>query len=979
MSLRGKLIVPWILTAPFLVSCSNQGFQVASHNSVDSATHVLESPLKPTTPPSAPNTVIMTESDRRTERRVTLAQLDVRFENIFVKANFSRPEKTIDVKFDLVRSTGRVAYQMTGQFREGVATLELADPDRRNEQRYFRGVARCVNQCGQVVIDLFFRSETRDFRAQFESDVHPDYRAARPTLPDSSENEAPRRGENPGDSRSSSEDRGEDGEGADIPGEPGEWVEPVLPRGFLHETAPLVDDRRLPPQDPASPSGGNQGQPAAGQEGAQATVAVPPGRETPSAGAPSNNQNLLNPSVPSNQLPSADQFSEEDEQLVERENGQRATVNAPGVTSPSAVQPAARPSGGPTQPRMEDPEGTSEATTVAPTSRVRMEDPEGTSEATTLTPEQIRMAQANQVILDRRAEIQQLAQNADEVRRIEAQRRLEEDNRRQEQRARDRALAESRIREMAQRQADLLAQREEALRRGRERQERNNSPPSRNQPRMLDPEGSPEAAQVALEQAALKEEEERLRNERQESETQAQRAAEVARLSILDAEDLELGRGLLLNLQKYEEERQRRQRWIEQEQMRRAQERRDETRLSQEREQARAREIQRQQEEINRLAREYERGYLAFREAEERRQARLQRLEELARIGALPSQIKRRLDLYSDRLRAERGSMNALAEYERQNQALPLPPAHVPPPASANRPSPSTGSPAAPSRPSGPAPAPSQPSPAPSQARPAAPSSNIPRFAGTAREQREWGFQTPQAAVVSFVERVWGEACEATNVSERFPLFPCPNLGSRHRGKAEGHYGMVWGGRNLRGNLIDGSQMQTSETYQYLTRRNFGAGITVLFLEALSRQIQRIFPSEKMQMGDISAQRGGKIDPHKSHQNGLDIDLYTFKHSRRSFDAVKNWQLIKMIFSYGIVHRVYTSRENKRELCLEAKRQGELESHQGVLQRVVFVENHQLHFHIRMQCTPHNFQTCQTDGSTLRADELCGSSHYRVN
>ena len=71
-------------------------------------------------------------------------------------------------------------------------------------------------------------------------------------------------------------------------------------------------------------------------------------------------------------------------------------------------------------------------------------------------------------------------------------------------------------------------------------------------------------------------------------------------------------------------------------------------------------------------------------------------------------------------------------------------------------------------------------------------------------------------------------------------------------------------------------------------------------------------------LGDISRKGGGRFPPHRSHQNGLDVDLGYYhlgevskdrftKITKRNFDKVRTWALIKRLLESGEVQYIFMS------------------------------------------------------------------------
>src|SRR5688572_13813342 len=82
-------------------------------------------------------------------------------------------------------------------------------------------------------------------------------------------------------------------------------------------------------------------------------------------------------------------------------------------------------------------------------------------------------------------------------------------------------------------------------------------------------------------------------------------------------------------------------------------------------------------------------------------------------------------------------------------------------------------------------------------------------------------------------------------------------------------------GRPNRGRLINGVALPEAEGIEIMNpERNFGTRVTVDSLLAAVAEVRATHPNTPpLRVGDISRAPGGYIRPHRSHQNGLDVDL----------------------------------------------------------------------------------------------------------
>ncbi len=134
---------------------------------------------------------------------------------------------------------------------------------------------------------------------------------------------------------------------------------------------------------------------------------------------------------------------------------------------------------------------------------------------------------------------------------------------------------------------------------------------------------------------------------------------------------------------------------------------------------------------------------------------------------------------------------------------------------------------------------------------------------------------------------------------------PTRSLGAPNRGKLEGGVplpeGDSWRLRQRRvrvyGNkVMVESLMQAFEAY--------GAAFT---------------DAPEVRLGDLSDRNGGRLSPHKSHRTGRDVDIgyvllpgsrgerYWQRADEESFDAEKNWFLVKALIETGNVQQIFMS------------------------------------------------------------------------
>ena len=145
-------------------------------------------------------------------------------------------------------------------------------------------------------------------------------------------------------------------------------------------------------------------------------------------------------------------------------------------------------------------------------------------------------------------------------------------------------------------------------------------------------------------------------------------------------------------------------------------------------------------------------------------------------------------------------------------------------------------------------------------------------------------------------------------------------------------------------------------------------------------QLAHDYPGgERVQIGDVCAQKGGQLAHHASHQNGLDADIAYMRVNHReqnpqvitgfdelfvkngkiteNFDEERVWDFVKAIHDTGRLVRIFMDPVIKATLCEYADKIGETESQTDVLRRIRPLALHQDHMHIRITC-PLNSPTC---------------------
>lgn len=166
-------------------------------------------------------------------------------------------------------------------------------------------------------------------------------------------------------------------------------------------------------------------------------------------------------------------------------------------------------------------------------------------------------------------------------------------------------------------------------------------------------------------------------------------------------------------------------------------------------------------------------------------------------------------------------------------------------------------------------------------------------------------------------------------------------------------------------------------------KRIWGTSELVDMIQKTAFEMQSRFPDcDNLQVEDLSAEQGGDIPRHGSHENGLDADLGFYKANCQehiatrenlyapdmvlangsispNFDLERNWELMKTLHKHGDVNRIFVDQKLKDALCVYARNKGELSEHSEVLRSLRHVNNHKDHLHIRLNC-PANSTNCRS-------------------
>ncbi|MGC9043261.1 MAG: LysM peptidoglycan-binding domain-containing protein [Myxococcota bacterium] len=163
------------------------------------------------------------------------------------------------------------------------------------------------------------------------------------------------------------------------------------------------------------------------------------------------------------------------------------------------------------------------------------------------------------------------------------------------------------------------------------------------------------------------------------------------------------------------------------------------------------------------------------------------------------------------------------------------------------------------------------------------------------------------------------------------------------------------------GRLINGVKFPEGKEWVIVNpSKSYGTEEVVNYLITVAKSMREKFPdAPPLRINDLSAEKGGYIRPHKSHQSGRDVDIgfyyiYDSKNPKqRRFDLEKNWEFIKAVITKTDVQVILVDRRIQKQLYEYARSIGENEewlnsifkSNEHAL--IKHARRHRGHFHIR--------------------------------
>ncbi len=183
-------------------------------------------------------------------------------------------------------------------------------------------------------------------------------------------------------------------------------------------------------------------------------------------------------------------------------------------------------------------------------------------------------------------------------------------------------------------------------------------------------------------------------------------------------------------------------------------------------------------------------------------------------------------------------------------------------------------------------------------------------------------------------------------------------------------------GRPQLGKLVNGEQLKSGPGYRVRNaKKAWGANHVITHLMTCLPKVKKAFRRmHPVVIGDISRQHGGKFPPHRSHQNGLDVDLSyihkgirklkNFKRAtRENLDIAKTWFMIDtflktdaieyMFVDYRLQELLYKHARNKGYSKRKLKETFQYPRGRGRTKGIIrHSPSHKNHIHIRFKPSP---------------------------
>lgn len=134
--------------------------------------------------------------------------------------------------------------------------------------------------------------------------------------------------------------------------------------------------------------------------------------------------------------------------------------------------------------------------------------------------------------------------------------------------------------------------------------------------------------------------------------------------------------------------------------------------------------------------------------------------------------------------------------------------------------------------------------------------------------------------------------------------------------------------------------------------RAFATAETIAAVIAALQAYAARFPdATPIQMGDLSARKGGRIYGHQSHQSGRDVDIrLVMDDTGERFDADRNWFLVKTLVDTSDVRQIFLNRSEQTWLRAAADADVGVDRAQTYFDLIDHEPGHTIHMHVRFAC-----------------------------
>lgn len=217
--------------------------------------------------------------------------------------------------------------------------------------------------------------------------------------------------------------------------------------------------------------------------------------------------------------------------------------------------------------------------------------------------------------------------------------------------------------------------------------------------------------------------------------------------------------------------------------------------------------------------------------------------------------------------------------------------------------------------------------------------------------------------------------------------------GGRRRGRRATTTTSV--GLPFSGTLRNGVLLAESATVRYAGEyapggNFYGTSELVHLIERAAARVERRVPGARLSVGELSDANGGRLDGHRSHQNGRDADIsfymldaggdpydpYGFAGFDRhghglppneslTFDDRRNWELVSRLVTDpdARVQYIFVANTLRTRLLREGRRVGATERvlsrAEAVMMQPTHGHPHRNHFHVRIYCPPADRPGCE--------------------